>query len=223
MIIKNPLVVDVSTYNRKINWPLAKSAGVRAGIAKASQNFLREDDQFRNNWQPMLDAGVPRGAYHFYNWWASSGSQAKKFVSVIKKYGGVKPNDVLALDDEEEGKMSLKSMIDFTYNVEMSLGIRCIWYSWARVLNGLSTKKLTSYQLGYLRTIKVWSAGYPYNPDLYPSPPSCYIADKTKYGNTVLWQYHPDVPNIQGIPGGTDVNWVDPEFLYKWEMGVGYA
>lgn len=213
--------MDVAYNNQGVNWPLAKSGGVRGGIAKASEGILIEDSQFKNNWKQMADAGVPRGAYHFYRQWAGSGPQAKKFVSVLNKYGGVKKGDVLALDDEEEGLMSLKSMIDFTYNVESMTGIVCIWYSWAWMLNNLNMRKLSSSQIEYLSKILVWGAGYPDNPDLYTSVPKFYTADPTKFGKTILWQYKSEVPNVQGIPGGTDVNWVDPDFLSNWESGSG--
>lgn len=222
MQVKNPLVVDVAYNNISINWKVAKAGGVRAGIAKASESFTIEDSQFKNNWQQMYDAQVPRGAYHFYRWWASSGSQAKKFASVINKYGGVKPGDRLFLDDEEQGHMSLRSMIDFSYNVYELLGIYSIWYSWAWMLNQLKMNKLKSSDIEFLAKTLIWSAGYPNNPDLFTYPPKFYIPDQTKFGPVVLWQYDSEVPGIQGIPGGTDVNWVDPDFLAAWENESGH-
>lgn len=220
MILKQPLVVDVAYNNVGIDWVKAKAGGVRAGIAKASESFTIEDSQFKNNWQQMADAGLPRGAYHFYRWWASSGSQAKKFVSVVKKYGGVKPGDKLFLDEEEQGHMSLRSMIDYSYNVEQELGIPVGWYSWAWMLNQLKMNKLKSSDIEFMAQRIIWGAGYPNDPDLYATPPKFYIPDHTKFGPMVLWQYDSEVPNVQGIPGGTDVNWVDPDFLSQWESGV---
>lgn len=218
MIIKQPLVVDVAYNNVGVNWPVAKLGGVRAGIAKASEGAFIEDSEFKRNWPGMKDAGLPRAAYHFYRWWVSPGGNARKFISTIKKYGGMGPGDKFVLDDEEEGHMSLRSMLDFTYQVESELGVIGIWYSWSWMLNELKMNKLSSSDIEYMiKILQFWGAGYPNNPDLFVSPPKFYTPDQTKFGKMILWQYDSEVPGVQGIPGGTDVNWVDPAFLAQWE------
>lgn len=217
--LKQPLVVDTSTYNNKIDW--SKLVGVVAGaIVKASEGMFIEDSQFKNSWPQLLELGIPRGAYHFYRYYYTSAWNAKKFVNTLKRYGGTKPSDILVLDEEEIGHMSITSMLDFTYNVEQLTGMshkNMLWYSWPWALNDLSFKKLTQSQVEYIREIGIWVAGYPNNPNLYPDPTSAgYKVDTNKYGQVCSWQYAESVI-VPNIPGGTDTNWVSQEFLNKWK------
>ena len=216
IILKDPLVVDVAYNNQVIPWGSVKVAAV---IAKASE-ALFEDSYFKSNWPALAAAGIPRGAYHFYRWYIPSGAQARKFVATLNKYGGVKPNDILVLDEEEPGNMSITSMLDFIYNVEQLTQIshtKMFFYSWPWALNALNFSKLSSYQVEYVREINIWAAGYPNNPNLYADPVSAgYKVDSNKFGPVKLWQYAENMI-VPFIPGGTDVNWIDPQFLSEWK------
>jgi GH25 family lysozyme M1 (1,4-beta-N-acetylmuramidase) len=217
-MLKDPLVVDVAYNNVQIHWNTVQ--GVSGAIAKASEG-LGEDSFFKFNWPGLAETNICRGAYHFYRWYWPSGSQAKKFVATLKKYGGIKPNDVLVLDEEEPGHMSLSAILDFLWNVEQLSGLshktNLLVYSWPWALNQLNPKKLKTAQLEYLRETHTWAGGYPNNPDLWSDPIKAgYIVDVNKFGKSVLWQYISEVPHVSTIPGGTDANWTDPAFLAWW-------
>jgi GH25 family lysozyme M1 (1,4-beta-N-acetylmuramidase) len=220
MIIKQPLVVDVAYNNEIVDWKKVKADGqVMGAVCKASEGWLIEDPYVKYNWPGIAEAGLPRAAYHFYRYQYPSAWQAKKFVNTLNKYGGFLPNDRLVLDEEEPGHMSISAMIDFTYNVEILSGIshkNMWWYSWPWALNELSFRKLSPAQVQYVMEIPTWVAGYPNNPDLYTDPIKAgYKVDLTRFGKSVGWQYAESVI-IPNIPGGTDVNWMDADYLASW-------
>ena len=59
--------IDVSHYQGFVNWKQVKAAGYAFGIAKATGGTRFVDSQFHNNWQGMREAGLVRGAYHFFH------------------------------------------------------------------------------------------------------------------------------------------------------------
>lgn len=224
IFIKQPLVVDVAYNNVSKSgatpiWSMLKDT-VSGVITKASEGMFTEDNTFARNWYGLLQNGIPRGAYHFYRQFYPSAWNAKKFVNTINKYGGVLPKDILMLDAEEQN-MSVSALLDFTYNVEQLTGLshktNIIWYSWPWMLNSFSFVKLKSSQVEYIREIGILVAGYPNNPNLYPDPYKAgYTVDTSKYGRIVGWQYADNVI-IPNIPGGTDVDWIDAQFLAEWK------
>jgi len=193
-------------------------------ICKASQGNIIEDFTFASNWKQLGERGIPRGAYHYYDYrYGSSGSQAKYFVSVINKAGGIKSGDVLVLDEEQEGFLSATAIVDFLYNVELLTGIRPVIYSRTLLLNGLNLVKLTATQKEYLKSTPTWIAGTFNDKDAvdgYSSPPSMFIPDQSRFGPVVMWQYGLDVDPkglMSGLPGGLDFNWIDPTFYADWK------
>jgi GH25 family lysozyme M1 (1,4-beta-N-acetylmuramidase) len=222
VLVKSPRVFDVSFYNEVIDWRKALGEGlVDAAIVKASEGLFNEDSQFRNNWPALANYGIPRGCYHFYRWYSGTPAwQAKHFVNVIRKWGGFMARDVLVLDEEESGHMSITSMLDWTYNVEQLTGIshtQMLWYSNAYLLNALNFRKLRASQVEYIREIPTWVAGYPRNPDQYADPTQAgYRVDLNRFGRSVLWQYA-SAAQIPGIPGDTDANWCDNDYLRRWK------
>lgn len=86
------LGIDTSFYQdnnatpEKINWQKAKDAGARFAIIRASQN-LSMDEDFEYNWSEAKRVGLPRGAYHYFDYRSGKAPamlQAEKFWSFIK-------------------------------------------------------------------------------------------------------------------------------------------
>ncbi len=86
------LGIDVSSYQddnntpQQIDWDKAKKAGARFVMIRASQN-LDLDGDFEYNWKEAKRVGIPRGAYHFFdyrNGKAPSVMQAEYFWSLIE-------------------------------------------------------------------------------------------------------------------------------------------
>lgn len=239
MKLKFPFVIDIAYNNVTTkynpvtktddkfppNWSAPITPMPDAVICKASEN-LGEDSTFFSNWTQLGEKGMPRGAYHFFRgglFAGTSGAQARFFVNVLNKAGGIKNGDVLVLDSEEEGKMSATAIVDFLWNVENLLGNRPILYSRARLLNDLNLIKLSPAQKIYMKTTPTWVAGTYNDPNLvdnYAVPPTTFIPDQERYGRVVLWQYGLDVNPlglVSGIPGGLDFDWVEPAFFAQWK------
>lgn len=224
-------IIDVWEANKVKDWSVADG-----WVMCASWRYMTEDRSFGLNWQECLGAGKPRGAYYaqFFGLFQSSGGQAKNFVSILKKYGGVRPNDRLVID-AEVGSLSIKSIMDFAYNVENEVGIRPEIYSTASKLNNLVFRNLTSAQLDYIKSMKIWSAGYPvpdgqfYSPTQVTSVPKVYVPDQTRYGPVVSWQCCGDVPPtnvpipgvVAGVVGGIDFSWIDANYFAWWAGASG--
>jgi len=77
--------IDVSRYNKKINWRVAKSAGIEFAFVKATEGKDDRDADFRKHWAGAARAGMARGAYHFYYFCASPEAQARNYMRVVPK------------------------------------------------------------------------------------------------------------------------------------------
>ncbi|MCR4308370.1 MAG: hypothetical protein NUV80_07515 [Candidatus Berkelbacteria bacterium] len=197
-------------------------------ICKASEWI--EDFTFNSNWRQLGARGTPRGAYHFFRAANTSGSQANLFAGVVNKAGGIGVGDLLVMDWEEEGKMSLKTIIDFIYNVRRLTGAKdemTPLYSRKLLLDGLNFSRLTASEKEYIKTIPLWIAGTFNDPDEvdnYDSIPNMFIPDQSKWGKVILWQYGLDVNPagmVSGFPGGLDFDWVDPAYFEQWKTLTG--
>jgi lysozyme len=58
--------IDVSRYQGDIDWRRVKRAGTEFAWIKATEGGDYVDPKFMDNWIQAREAGVPRGAYHFY-------------------------------------------------------------------------------------------------------------------------------------------------------------
>lgn len=216
MQIKRPFILDIWEANTVTDWKVADGYFICA-----SWNLqMGEDKNFGISWNGAGQAKKPRGAYFSVNMNLSIADQAKAFVAIINKNGGLKPGDRLAADCEV-GQLSISAIIDFIWNVEQLTGIRPMLYSRANLLNALNFGKLNAGQLAYVKSVDLWSAGYPSNPDLYSTPPSGYIPDPSAYGPVKIWQYAGDVVpsdvGLSGVSGGIDLNWIDSTFFTQWQ------
>lgn len=79
-------VIDVSSYQGKVDWQKVKAAGVEGAILKIIRKDLNPDKQFENNWSGCKSAGMPIvGVYNYsYASGVSKGkSDAQKVISVL--------------------------------------------------------------------------------------------------------------------------------------------
>jgi lysozyme len=82
--------IDVSRWQRDINWYDVRAAGTQFAFIKATEGGDHIDPRFLHNWYGAKQAGVPRGAYHFVYWCRPAHEQAEWFKRNI-------PNDPDAL------------------------------------------------------------------------------------------------------------------------------
>ncbi|MCG7859957.1 glycoside hydrolase family 25 protein, partial [Flavihumibacter sediminis] len=88
--------IDVSKYQQRINWEAVKAMraeDVKIGFVfiKATEGLGNMDQQFRRNWKYAREAGLPRGAYHFFIAPKSGAEQAENFIRRVELEKGDLP------------------------------------------------------------------------------------------------------------------------------------
>lgn len=83
--------IDVSKFQREIDWHAVRRAGIQFAFIKATEGGDMVDDRFRDNWQAARRAGVKRGAYHFYYFCRPAIEQARWFVRHVPREKGALP------------------------------------------------------------------------------------------------------------------------------------
>jgi len=88
--------IDVSKYQNIIGWDLVKEMNigdVKIGFAfiKATEGLGNQDAFFDRNWKKAKEAGVVRGAYHFFLATKSGKAQAENFINSVTLVTGDLP------------------------------------------------------------------------------------------------------------------------------------
>ncbi|MBS1659790.1 MAG: glycoside hydrolase family 25 protein [Bacteroidetes bacterium] len=95
--------IDVSKYQDVIDWTSVKGmnvAGVQMSFVfiKATEGLGNEDSYFQRNWKKTKDAGLARGAYHFFLATKSGKAQAENFINSVD----LEPGDMPPVLDIEQ-------------------------------------------------------------------------------------------------------------------------
>jgi lysozyme len=83
--------IDVSKYQGSIDWATARAHGVNFAFIKATEGGDRLDSRFHEHWRGAREAGVARGAYHFYYFCTPAEAQARWFIANVPKERGMLP------------------------------------------------------------------------------------------------------------------------------------
>jgi lysozyme len=75
--------IDVSHHQGAINWKSLKTSGVHFAYMKATEGADFTDPKFAENWKNSREAGVVRGAYHFFTFGTPGQAQAANFISQV--------------------------------------------------------------------------------------------------------------------------------------------
>ena len=202
-------VIDVSTYNGKIDWEKAKAQGVEGAILKIINKQGEVDKQFEANWQNARLAGVPITGVYNYSY-ATTVEKAKKDAeTVIKVLCGRKTVVWLDVEDDCQKKLGSKliDIIEAYQKVIEGYGLDFGVYT------GLSFYKNLISPYKRLSDVGFWIARYPssgqhtlkgYTPNAKYQP----VIDRILVG----WQYSSKLQ--LGTGGNVDVSdWyyeVDP-------------
>ncbi len=215
--------VDVSQYQKTIDWEKVKAAGVDYAIIRATRysssatngTNLTKDNTFDTNMKNAIAAGIKVGVYVYS--YADSVAEAKKeaayVISLVKNYKMSYPI-YFDIEDPARKKTSYK-----TENTEMSIafceavraaGYKAGIYSGASFfVNYLNLSKLSSYD--------IWVARYLYSDKTFSFPGGMSDINKCislgyKYNNQYtsinadMWQYTSSGV-VAGIPGRVDMNY----------------
>jgi lysozyme len=184
--------VDVSHYQGEIVWRALRQSGVRFAYIKATEGASMRDPRFGQNWQRSQDAGIPRGAYHFFSLCKSGAVQAANFIAAIPASTSSLPHalDVEQMEPCPNGRRIARPLAEigaFLDAAEKHFGQRPLIYTTREFYEAYFRNGWSAEQLGKER---FWLRS------LHRAP---------GYGRWVLWQYH-NRGLRDGIDGPVDLN-----------------
>ncbi|PZU19643.1 MAG: glycosyl hydrolase [Shinella sp.] len=97
--------VDVSRWQGDIDWPKLRTQGANFAYIKATDGGDHLDPMFRTNWRKAKEAGLKRGAYHFFYWCRVASDQASWFIRNVPRDPDALPP---VIDVEWNGESSCK-------------------------------------------------------------------------------------------------------------------
>lgn len=182
--------IDVSHHQGKIDWAQVGASGVIFAFIKATEGGDHRDPRFEENWKSSGDAGVTRGAYHFFTFCTKGQAQAANFLSVLSENERMLPP---AIDVEFAGNCKSWSNVDdiraqlsiFLKRIERSTSRRPILY--------LTYDSFHQIADGYFPQYEIWIRNVLWQPSR--SEPMAWT----------FWQYT-DAGRISGIRGPVDLN-----------------
>lgn len=83
--------IDVSHHQGTIDWPAVKASGVEFAFIKASEGGDHRDREFPKNWAAARQAGIVRGAYHFFTFCTPGIAQADNLGAALAGMPGELP------------------------------------------------------------------------------------------------------------------------------------
>lgn len=179
--------VDVSHWQGEIRWSAVRRDGIDFAFIKATEGGDHVDPRFARNWRAARQAGVARGAYHFYRPETPAADQARNFLRTVR----LREDDLPpVLDVELTGGISrqrLRRGIEtWLETVERETGKRPIVYISPRVAERLN---------GRLGRHALWIAHY--RPSRPPVPHN--------WTRWTFWQYT-SRGRVDGIARSVDLN-----------------
>ena len=182
--------IDVSHHQGAIDWAAVKSTEkqefpIRFVFMKATEGGDYKDRRFAENFRKAGEAGLIRGAYHFYNPNTDPIRQADFFISQVKlERGDLAP--VLDIERKPHDKAQLQADLKkFLNRIEQHYGVRPIIYT--------SYK----YKTRYLDSPEF---------DNHPFWIAHYYVDMLSYNGTWHFWQHTDYGTVPGIETNVDLN-----------------
>ncbi|MBL8535930.1 MAG: hypothetical protein JNM59_00845 [Hyphomonadaceae bacterium] len=180
--------VDVSHHQGAIDWRALAADNVAFAYIKASEGADHVDTRFAVNWEQAGDAGLYRGAYHFFALCQSGARQAANFIAVVPVSPGALPP---ALDLEHMGPCregptitdivgEMRIWLDM---VEARYGARPLIYT-TREFHDAHLRQVTGERF-WIRSIGV--------------------APRFRRDDWVIWQHH-NRGRKRGVQGAVDLN-----------------
>jgi len=191
--------IDVSHWQREIDWSEVKRSGIKFAFIKATEfpdkrTSLFVDGELRKNIAGASSNGILWGAYHFFRTHIDPIIQAKVFCETVGDFNSLPP----VLDLEAAGSKGERlnyKVRQFLDETERITNIRPIIYS-----SGGFWRSYLAYEkrahTDWARSYPLWIAQYT---NLWPTP-------LYPWAGWEFWQYT-DKGKIPGIITHVDLNW----------------
>jgi lysozyme len=175
--------IDVSHWQGTIDWQAVRGGGIDFAFIKATEGGTFTDPQFARNWAAAADAGIARGAYHYFRPNVDAVKQAEHFLRVTRLGAGDLPAVLdVETSDGLAGDALLRAIRTWLETVERATGKRPIVYTYPDFWNRYVSASPGPYQL--------WIASYGRDQPLMP----------IGWSDWTFWQSSATgrVPGIQG-------------------------
>lgn len=183
--------IDVSSHQQYIFWPSVQQMKVQDvklqfAFIKATEGLNDADKQFKHNWEASKQAGITRGAYHYFLATKSGKQQAQNFINTVK----IEPGDLPPVLDVEQlygvnPAVMRRQVADWLNMVEAAYKVRPIIYSSSDFYINYLGKDFMAYPL--------WVAHY-------------LNKDKPTVKRDWLFWQHSDSGKVNGITTRVDFN-----------------
>ena len=183
--------IDVSKYQSMIAWKEVRNMKIKAiqlgfVFIKATEGTANTDPQFKRNWKKSKDAGMLRGAYHFFIGSKDGRMQAENFIDKVDLETGDLPPvlDVEQLNSATsvQFKKELKKWLAI---VEDHYGVKPVIYTNVDFYNRNLGSEFDKYPL--------WVAHY-------------YQSNQPRINRGWIFWQHSDIGRVNGIVSKVDFN-----------------
>jgi lysozyme len=186
------MLIDVSRYNRIIDFKKAKTFGVTEVISRTGVGF-NGDPFFGRNFRRAKLEGMKAGAYYVPNWTYDQAMQVEALGASLDGAGWAQDGEVwidCEVSNGFAGTRLRQAIQGFMMAAEKALGVRPGIYTarwWWDPNVGLTS---------WAKTYSLWVANYTAAPK--PLMPKGWTDWR-------IWQYS-ETGIVPGIPGSTDLN-----------------
>jgi lysozyme len=181
--------IDVSYYQKTIDWPRVRRAGIRFAFIRVSDGVVIRDPMFATNWAQARRAGVIRGAYQYFRPDQSATAQADLMIAAM--HDRTRDDLPPVLDIEIDAGLSRDALVArarvWIDRVRDKLGVEPIVYTGNDLWRHGSA--------GALATQSLWVAHYTSECPSLPAP----------WTRWAFWQ-HTDRGAVPGIDGPVDLD-----------------
>lgn len=191
------LGIDVSHLQGEVDWKEVLQAGYVFAFIKATEGETVVDPMFSQNWSGAGQAGLLRGAYHFFHAEDSPQTQAELFWKTVGENGELPL--VVDVEQEESGitvpaaDVVTANLVDFLALLQQMSGQQPMIYTNRGYWNNLETTAFSSYPLWIAEYVTSWAPG--------SSPPSLPAG----WNTWAFWQ-HSEGGQVPGVSKSTDLN-----------------
>lgn len=179
--------IDVSKYQGEVDWYQIRNHEVDFVFIKATEGERLVDRNFKQNWMRSKEAGIIRGAYHFYRPKIDWRSQARNFIEHVEiEKGDMPPVIDIELIHSRSQEYLVSEIKKWLTVVERHYGVKPIVYTYENYYNRFLLEDFRGYNL--------WIAKY--------SPSSPKLEDGARWE---FWQYS-ESGALVGIDHMVDLN-----------------
>lgn len=180
--------VDVSAHQGSIDWRTVANSGIEFAYIKATEGGDWVDDHFQRNWRGAGQAGLRRGAYHFFTLRRPGLDQAENFL----KTAPPEPDSLPPVIDLEFGGNTRVRPEKATVQRQLSIFLRRVESAYQRrALLYLLPEFEAAYGLQAAFPRQLWVRSLLMRPD--------------EHTTWKIWQYTP-LGQVAGIQGNVDLN-----------------